>query len=84
MRLVVKNTGHDFAGKSTGLGAVSIWTHNLKDIMFIDNYVDDSGYRGPAIKAAAGVQAFELYRFANERGVVVVAGEGQVSKRVPK
>jgi hypothetical protein len=78
LRLVVKNTGHDFAGKSTGHGAFSIWTHNLKDMQFFDNYVDDSGYKGPAIKAGAGVQAFELYKFANSKGVVAVAGEGQV------
>jgi hypothetical protein len=78
LRLVVKNTGHDFAGKSTGFGAFSIWTHGLKDMQYIDNYVDDSGYKGPAIKAGAGVQAFELYKFANQRGVVAVAGEGHV------
>jgi hypothetical protein len=79
LRLVVKNTGHDFAGKSTGHGAFSIWTHGLKDMQYFDSYVDDSGYKGPAIKAGAGVQAFELYRFASQRGVVAVAGEGQVS-----
>ncbi|KAF2829523.1 hypothetical protein CC86DRAFT_190920 [Ophiobolus disseminans] len=77
LRLVVKNTGHDFSGKSTGHGAFSIWTHGLKDIQYFDNYVDESGYKGPAIKAGAGVQAFELYKFANQRGVVAVAGEGQ-------
>ncbi|KAF1841239.1 FAD-binding domain-containing protein [Cucurbitaria berberidis CBS 394.84] len=77
MRLVVKNTGHDFAGKSAGYGALSIWTHGLKDIQFFEDYVDEPGYRGPAIKAGAGVQAFELYKFANERGVIAVAGEGQ-------
>jgi hypothetical protein len=27
VRLVVKNTGHDFSGKSLGAGALSIWTH---------------------------------------------------------
>ncbi|KAF1839395.1 FAD-binding domain-containing protein [Decorospora gaudefroyi] len=77
LRLIVKNTGHDFAGHSVGYGALSIWTHVLKDMMFFDNYVDESGYKGPAIKAGAGVQAFELYKFANEHGVVAVAGEGQ-------
>ncbi|KAF2121183.1 hypothetical protein BDV96DRAFT_484134 [Lophiotrema nucula] len=77
VRLVVKNTGHDFAGKSAGAGALSLWTHGLKDMQFFDNYVDESGYKGPAIKAGAGVQAFELYKFANDHGVVAVAGEGQ-------
>jgi hypothetical protein len=78
LRLVVKNTGHDFAGKSTGYSALSIWTHGLKDMEYFDNYQDGSGYSGPAIKAGAGVQAFELYKFANDHGVVAVAAEGQV------
>lgn len=79
VRLVVKNTGHDFAGKSSGYGALSIWTHGLKDILYVDDYADESGYRGPVIKAGAGVQAFDLYKFASEKGVIAVAGEGQVS-----
>ncbi|KAH3995058.1 hypothetical protein HBI56_237430 [Parastagonospora nodorum] len=77
LRLVVKNTGQDFSGKSTGHGAFSIWTHGLKDMQYFDSYVDESGYKGPAIKAGAGVQAFELYKFADQKGVVAVAGEGQ-------
>lgn len=27
IRFVVKNTGHDFMGKSSGAGALSVWTH---------------------------------------------------------
>ncbi|KAF2871466.1 hypothetical protein BDV95DRAFT_493711 [Massariosphaeria phaeospora] len=77
VRLVVKNTGHDYTGKSTGYGALSIWTHSLKDIQFFDNYIDGSGYKGPAIKTGAGVQTSELYKAANDHGVVVVAGQGQ-------
>ncbi|PVH96951.1 hypothetical protein DM02DRAFT_598423 [Periconia macrospinosa] len=77
IRLIIKNTGHDFAGKSVGASSLSIWTHVLKDIQIIDNYVDDSGYKGPAVKAGAGVQAFELYKAVNDKGLVVVAGEGQ-------
>lgn len=79
LRLVVKNTGHDFAGKSTGYGAISIWTHALKDMQYFDNYVDESGYHGSAIKAGAGVQTSELYKFASQKSVMVVAAEGQVS-----
>ncbi|RMZ72536.1 fad binding domain-containing [Pyrenophora seminiperda CCB06] len=77
LRLVVKNTGHDFRGHSVGYGALSIWTHPLKDMMMLENYVDESGYRGPAIKAGAGVETFELYKFANQHGYVAVGGEGQ-------
>ncbi|PYH89009.1 hypothetical protein BO71DRAFT_435199 [Aspergillus ellipticus CBS 707.79] len=32
LRLVAKTTGHDFNGKSTGAGALGVWTHHLKDL----------------------------------------------------
>ncbi|KAF2020151.1 FAD binding domain-containing protein [Aaosphaeria arxii CBS 175.79] len=77
VRLVVKNTGHDYTGKSAGLGALSIWTHGLKDIQYIESYVDGSGYKGPAFKAGAGVQVSELYKAASDRGVMVVGSDAQ-------
>ncbi|KAF2258584.1 FAD binding domain-containing protein [Lojkania enalia] len=78
VRLVVKNTGHDFLGKSGGKDALSIWTHHFKNITFIEEYSDEKlGYSGPAFKAGAGVQAFEIYKAASEKGRVVVGGEGE-------
>jgi hypothetical protein len=77
LRLVVKNTGHDFNGKSTGAGALGIWTHHLKEIDYIANY-QSSSYSGPAVKMGAGVQAHEIYEKANELGFTVVGGEGKV------
>ncbi|KAI1635311.1 FAD binding domain-containing protein [Biscogniauxia mediterranea] len=76
LRLVIKNTGHDFSAKSTGMGALSIWTHYLKDIQFFEYYEEDS-YTGPAFKVGAGIQAFELYEAAKQYGVTVVGGEGR-------
>ncbi|KAH8900965.1 FAD/FMN-containing dehydrogenase [Thozetella sp. PMI_491] len=73
VRLVIKNTGHDYLGKSTGKGALSLWTHNLKSISF-SNY-SSSYYTGPAIKMGAGVQGFEAYTAAKAKGLVVVGGE---------
>ncbi|KAI8303429.1 putative beta-glucosidase I, partial [Colletotrichum sp. SAR11_59] len=78
IRLVVKNTGHDFSGKSGGGQSLSIWTHYLKDVEYIPEIVDEvEGYSGPAFKCGTGVQAFEIYRVAHEHGKVVVGGEGQ-------
>ncbi|KAJ6111988.1 FAD linked oxidase N-terminal [Penicillium sp. IBT 18751x] len=76
LRLVVKNTGHDFNGKSTGAGALGIWTHHLKDIDYIPNYKSRT-YEGPAVKMGAGVQAHEIYEKANELGFTAVGGEGK-------
>ncbi|CAI7578591.1 unnamed protein product [Penicillium glandicola] len=75
IRLVVKNTGHDFNGKSTGAGALGIWTHHLKDIAYYENY-SISGYQGPAVKIGSGVQAFEIYEKSKELGFTAVGGEG--------
>ncbi|KAI1116099.1 putative 6-hydroxy-D-nicotine oxidase [Nemania sp. NC0429] len=74
IRLIVKNTGHDFLGKSSGAGALSIWTHNLKSIDFIKNYKGYS-YTGPALKLGAGVEVGELYAAADKYGVSAVGGE---------
>ncbi|KAI2716241.1 CAZyme family AA7 [Penicillium roqueforti] len=76
IRLVVKNTGHDFNGKSTGAGALGIWTHHLKDIDYIENY-SGSGYQGPVVKLGSGVQAFEVYEKSKELGFTAVGGEGK-------
>ncbi|KAH8887603.1 hypothetical protein GQ53DRAFT_844110 [Thozetella sp. PMI_491] len=73
VRLVIKNTGHDFSGKSTGAGALSIWTHHLSEIKFLANYTT-TGYAGPAFHVGAGVQAENIYQAAHELGMRVVGG----------
>lgn len=72
IRVVVRNTGHDYNGKSTGAGALGIWVHNLKDID-IDDY-KDGHYSGKAIKMGAGVQGFEAYEAADRAGLEIVGG----------
>ncbi|KAK3314818.1 hypothetical protein B0H66DRAFT_535705 [Apodospora peruviana] len=74
IRLVVKNTGHDFADKSIGAGSLSVWTHKLKDIKFYSDYRCRS-YKGPAFKLGAGVVTEEVYQAAEQNGVTVVGGE---------
>jgi len=78
IRLVVRNTGHDFLGKSTGAGALSIWTHHLKDVKFVENY-ESSSYNGPALKLGAGIEVADLYKAADRYGVTGVGGECKVS-----
>ncbi|KAI5782665.1 FAD/FMN-containing isoamyl alcohol oxidase-like protein MreA [Geopyxis carbonaria] len=76
IRLVVKNTGHDFSGKSSGSSSLSVRTHKLKDIEFFA-HLNKYGHSGPAFKVGAGVQGFEIYKAASDNGVAVVGGEGQ-------
>lgn len=73
VRFVIRNTGHDYLGRSTGAGSLAVWTHHLKSIESLD-WVDDS-YQGKALKLGAGVQGFEALAAAAELGLVVVSGE---------
>ncbi|KAI1075950.1 hypothetical protein F5B20DRAFT_343420 [Whalleya microplaca] len=73
LRFVIRNTGHDYLGRSTGAGALAVWTHHLKSIEVLD--WDDGSYKGKALKIGAGVQGFEALTAAHEAGLVVVSGE---------
>jgi hypothetical protein len=81
--LVVRSTGHDFAGKGIGAGALSLWTHNLNDLEFYPNYSYES-YSGPAFKLGAGVMTEDVYALAEENGVTAVGGECRVCGNVNK
>ena len=72
IRLVIRNTGHDLLGKSTGAGALGIWMHHMKNISIAD--YNSSYYTGKAMKIGAGVQSFEASSAASRAGVVVVGG----------
>jgi FAD/FMN-containing dehydrogenase len=73
LRLVIRNTGHDYNGRSVGKGALSIWTHGLKEIQYVEKY-KSSAYSGPVFKVGAGVQGFELLQAADKYGVSAVTG----------
>lgn len=75
IRLVVRNTGHDFMGRSTGRGALSINTHSFKDIKFVDKYNGPGDWKGGAVTLGAGVQFKDVYPLAFQRKVVVIGGE---------
>jgi hypothetical protein len=52
---------------------LSVWTHYLKDIDFIQ--WSDSYYSGSAVKVGAGVVGYEILEAAAAEGLVVVSGE---------
>ncbi|TAQ86932.1 hypothetical protein B7494_g4739 [Chlorociboria aeruginascens] len=72
IRLSIRNTGHDYLGRSTGAHALAIWTHNLKSLEVVE--YDNANYTGPAIKIGAGVLAIDAYTFASANGFMVVGG----------
>lgn len=72
IRLSIKNTGHDYTGRSNGQGSLVLWTHKLKDVTFLD--YNSSYYTGPAVKLGAGVQFSEVYAPAASRGLRIAGG----------
>ncbi|KAF7349739.1 Fad binding domain protein [Mycena sanguinolenta] len=74
IRFVVKGTGHDYLGRSTGTGAVSVWMHNLRKVTPIPQF-QSAHYTGPAFKVQPGVSGFEVANAAHDEGLVVVSGE---------
>ncbi|GJC81678.1 FAD-linked oxidoreductase ZEB1 [Colletotrichum liriopes] len=77
LRLIIRNTGHDFIGRSTGWGALIINTHSFQDITFSKQWTGPGGYNGGTVTIGAGVQGRALLQAANAQSppVVVVTGE---------
>ncbi|QDS76158.1 hypothetical protein FKW77_007483 [Venturia effusa] len=77
LRLVVKNTGHDFLGRSTGYGALSVWTHHMKNITYHESFTVEKCPISSVHKAAtmgAGVQVGEVYEALEKHGMTMVGG----------
>ncbi|KAF3003826.1 hypothetical protein E8E14_001905 [Neopestalotiopsis sp. 37M] len=72
IRLTIKNSGHDFLGRSSGASSLALWMHNLNNIAFL-NYSSD-WYNGPAARVETGVEYLDLYTAASEQGYRVVGG----------
>lgn len=85
VRLILRNTGHDFIGRSTGWGGLVIRTHELQDFEFLDSYDGPGDYQGKAITIAAGIQARSILTKAHEleQPQMMLTGECPVSLSFP-
>ncbi|KAF2199995.1 FAD-binding domain-containing protein [Delitschia confertaspora ATCC 74209] len=72
LRLVIRNTGHDYLGKSTGAGALAIWTHNIKSAVVLQ--YKSSVYNGPGMRFGAGVLSSEAAVAGHAKGLITVGG----------
>ncbi|PBK61988.1 FAD binding domain protein [Armillaria solidipes] len=66
IRFVVRNSGHDYVGKSNGSGALAVWTHHLTDTEWFDAF-HSSSYRGVTIA--------QMYEDASARRYTIVDGD---------
>jgi hypothetical protein len=77
IRMVIRNTAHDYNGKSTGAGSLALWVQHLKWKELL--YYNSTSYSGNAFKFGAGVLVQEAYEFADFHNLTVVgANQGTV------
>ncbi|TVY19102.1 FAD-linked oxidoreductase ZEB1 [Lachnellula arida] len=74
VRLVVKNTGHDFFGKSVGKGGLALWTHNLNSMEIVSHYESEC-YTGAALKMGAGIMGGNVSTFTSDNGYRTAVGD---------
>jgi len=77
IRISVKNTGHDFFGRSTVPNSLAIWTHNLDTLDFHQNFTASNcpSANGQNVgEIGAGVVAGDAYRFFNSHGMDITGG----------
>ncbi|KAI1161971.1 hypothetical protein F5B18DRAFT_653107 [Nemania serpens] len=72
IRLIIKNTGHDFGGRSVGAGSISVWTHYLKSAKFMPSYKIGQ-YNGMAARIGSGLEAWEVSNLMAANNMTVVA-----------
>lgn len=78
VRLTVKNTGHDYLGRSAAPSSINLWVRSMKKIEFTDNFVPKaapSGTKGQgAVILESGVVWGDAYKAATRHNVVIVGG----------
>ncbi|KAJ5950551.1 FAD-binding type 2 [Penicillium vulpinum] len=80
LRLAIRNTGHDLAGRSSAPNSLQLHTAGLKGIHHVESFIPRAPpgksvpSEGPAVTVGAGVLTGELYSAAAESGYTVVGG----------
>lgn len=82
LRVTIKNTGHDYFGRSTSPNSLAIWTHNLKNMTYHANFIAShcTASNGQHIgEIGAGAQASDVYSYFQNHNMDVTGGnEGSV------
>ncbi|KAL3450831.1 hypothetical protein BJX65DRAFT_322349 [Aspergillus insuetus] len=80
IKLAIRNSGHDFLGRSAAPSSLQIFTHHMKD-MAVNNDFTAAGFTGrstgpktTSVTVGAGVQLHDLYAYLGNHGLMVVGG----------
>jgi hypothetical protein len=77
IRVVVKSTGHSITGCSVGAASLSIWTHYLRGISYISDFMPTSFKAGKGVQAAriaAGHTVIDVLRAMAKHNAVAITG----------
>ncbi|KUJ23468.1 FAD-binding domain-containing protein [Mollisia scopiformis] len=81
IRLIVKSSGHDYVGRSSGPNSLSIWVHHMKGMQFHATSFQPQNCSfeigGAAVTAAGGTQMLETYAGLDAFNQTVVGGNGR-------
>ncbi|KAJ6468927.1 hypothetical protein C8R45DRAFT_435986 [Mycena sanguinolenta] len=73
--LVVKNTGHDYKGRSSAPNSMALWMHHLKNMTYHPAFSPEGcSSSHSAVTLEAGVQWAEAYEFADAHNITLVGG----------
>ncbi|KAH8198735.1 hypothetical protein TruAng_007099 [Truncatella angustata] len=80
VRLVVKSSGHDFQGRSTAPGALTIWIHHMQRLQTLSAFQPqgcDFTIEGDAVTVAGGTQMVKIYEELDKINQTAVGGGGK-------
>ena len=79
IQIVIKNTGHDYLGRSSAPHALALWMHNLQPpIKLTDKFVPEGCQDavGKVVTFGAGQQFEGIFKFAEVNRLTVLGGSG--------
>ncbi|KAF4234652.1 hypothetical protein CNMCM8980_008618 [Aspergillus fumigatiaffinis] len=78
IRLAVKNSGHDFLGRSAAPNSLQILTNRMKGLQTVNDFVPKGASKhkgeGPAVTLDAGISLQEMYAALGKQNRTVVGG----------
>lgn len=79
VRLVIKGTGHDYYGRSTGpRKSLLLWTHKMRDVTVHGKFIPQGAPAGTksvtAVTSLAGNRWLEAYKAASAAGLYIQGG----------
>ncbi|KZP25670.1 FAD-binding domain-containing protein [Athelia psychrophila] len=77
LRIVIKNTGHDYSGRSSGRGGFALWTHGMQGVSRNQTFVPALCSTTPqdSLTLGAGVQWETAYNYADAQDFLIIGGD---------